>query len=147
MLGTRVNVKFIQIISVESIYIIRYYPKDFSKIKTSLYYRYLLRGSTIFNIVILIEGISYIVIYNVSVWLLAIVKVTKVKVISFMKCVRFVDVLHRRRGGIPLRLMQWNVYMFGGVFITRFGTIRVYDVELALRHRKLMLYFIFIHVD
>ena len=67
MLKTIIDVNLTQNISVESIYIIRYYPKDFSKIKTSLYYRYLLRGSTIFNIVILIEGISYIVIYNVSV--------------------------------------------------------------------------------
>ena len=69
-----------------------------------------------------------------SVWLFIIIKTVNVKVVSWLQCVPFFGVLHRRRGEIILWLKQRNIFVLGMILRNLIIIIHVSDVELALRN-------------
>ena len=59
--------------------------------------------------ILVLEFTSYIEMYNMSICLFIIIKIIKVKVVSWLECVPFIDVIHMIQGEIMLRPPQWNI--------------------------------------
>ena len=86
--------------------------------------------------IIPIGFISYINIYNMSVWLFILIKNIKAKVVSWVEYSTFVYFLHSRRGWILFWRVQQNLFLFGERFSTRIAIIHVSNVEMTLRNRN-----------
>ena len=86
--------------------------------------------------IIPIRFISYIDIYNISVWLFILVKNIKAKVVSWVEYSTFVYFLHSRRGWIILWWLQHNIFVFEERFSSRIAIIHVSNVELTFRNGK-----------
>ena len=70
------------------------------------------------------------------IYLFIISKIVKVKVVIWLECVPFVDVIYRSRRGIPLSPPQGNIFHFKGRYsaqVSQLGTTEIYDIELTLR--------------
>ena len=64
-----------------------------------------------------------------SIRLLILVIIAKVKVVRWLEYALFVDVLHRKKGGVLLRPQQQNTFLFRGRFSTGIGTVHVSHAE------------------
>ena len=69
--------------------------------------------------------------------LFIIIKITKFKFVSRMECVPFVDLIHIRRGEIPLKPQKQDILVLRGKFSPRIIIIRCSELELMFINIKL----------